>query len=152
MRALAVMIVVVVTLTFFSCSPSDPSGDIGEKIELQYHAGAIPEGIWNFLPYPAHFGYLDGSPTFVLSKSTRPGSSRMVRRIAALDIEIDGADQRWLVAVDTHDSYRIDNLDDANDLMTTHSGIRSTLERWITYHKGLGTVQVRGWKAINAND
>jgi len=152
MRASAVILVAAVMLTFVSCSSTDPSGDIGEKIELTHHAGSIGDGEWNFLPYPAHFGYLDGMPTFVLSKSNSPGSSRMVQRIATLDIVQDGAEQRWIIAIDTHPSYQIDNLQSAKDLMTTHSGIRSTLERWITYHKGLGTVQIKGWKAINTDD
>ncbi len=60
----------------------------------------------------------------------------------------EGEELNWIIANDAHSDFKIKGLDNVNDLMTNHNGIKSTLERWIINRKGIGRVQLKGWKDV----
>jgi len=129
-----------------SCESPSPDANTEPKLEIQHFAGTIPDPEWNFLPYPAHYGQIQGYHVLLLSKAQKVGKSRSIRPVGMLTIKSDSDIENWIIANDAHEDYQITELSSINDLMTNHNGIKSTLERWITNRKGIGRVQLQGWK------
>ena len=131
---------------FLSCESTSPDAGTGLQLEIIHSAGAMPDADWNFLPYPAHYGMIGNYHVLLLSKAPSLGNARSIHPIGMITTIEEGADQNWIIANDAHDDFKIKALDNINDLMTNHNGIKSTLERWIINRKGIGQVQLKGWK------
>ncbi|MBT8220197.1 MAG: hypothetical protein KJP00_10240 [Bacteroidia bacterium] len=119
----------------------------GSKIMvIEARAGTMPaDTSWNFLPYPAHFGTVDGQSTLLISKNARPGKKISVMPIAVIKFQKGQNDYQWLIANDASDKHRIQGLDSIDEMMTIHNGIKSTLERWIINQYGVGEIMLKGW-------
>ena len=133
-------------MAMFACQCSSPDAGIGPQLKIIYPAGTTPDTTWNYLPYPAHYGVMDGKNILLLSKAPKIGATRSINPVAEFVTIENGATSHWIVANDLHKDYKIKGLNDVNDLMTNHNGIKSTLERWILNRKGIGQVQLKGWK------
>ena len=135
-----------------ACNASSPDANKGPQLDIIYEAGTIPDTSWNYLPYPTHYGIMDGRHVLLLSKAPNIGATRSIIPVGVLTTIEDGAEMYWIIANDAHENYKIKGLDNVNDLMTNHNGIKSTLERWILSRKGIGQVQLKGWKEISSLD
>lgn len=137
--------IVAAGLLWGACHPSSPDAGTEPRLDILHIAGEMPEG-WNFLPYPTHYGRQGAEHVFLLTKAPNPGSTRSYTPIGVLSTTEDGKEVNWIIANDALEDFKIDGLEDVNDLMTNHNGIKSTLERWIINRKGIGQVMLKGWK------
>lgn len=138
---------VFVLTAVMACNSSSPDAGMGPQLEIIHRAGTIPDQSWNFLPYPAHYGMIDGDHVLLLSKAPNIGRSRSIVSIGMLTTVEKNETENWIIANDAHEDYKIKGLNNIDDLMTNHNGIKSTLERWITNREAIGQVQLKGWKA-----
>ena len=132
----------------FGCQSSSPDARKGPQLEIIHPAGSIPDINWNFLPYPTHYGMLGDYHVLLLSKAPKLGKTRSIQPIGMITTIEEGEELNWIIANDAHSDFKIKGLDNVNDLMTNHNGIKSTLERWIINRKGIGRVQLKGWKDV----
>jgi len=102
MQRYLILILFVSLVSWMSCNSADPDVGTGLKLEIAYEAGEMPEE-WNFLPYPAHYGVIQGHHVFLLTKAQNPGSSRSINPIATMHTRDGGKEVKWLIANDAHD-------------------------------------------------
>lgn len=152
MRGSWILGLVILLGSTVACRSSSPDAGIGPQLEIIYEAGTMPDLSWNYLPYPAHYGKMNNNHIFLLSKAPSISSTRSIVPIGMLITIEDGKDENWIIANDAHVDYKINGLDNVNDLMTNHNGIKSTLERWILNRKEVGQIQLKGWKETPSID
>jgi len=137
---------VFVLSTMMACNAGSPDAGVGPQLEITHRAGTMPDQSWNFLPYPTHYGLIGGDHVLLLSKAPNIGRNRSIVTVGMLTTVKNGETENWIIANDAHEDYKIKGLNNIDDLMTHHNGIKSTLERWITNREAIGQVQLKGWK------
>ena len=119
----------------------------------------------DFLPYVGNYGFIpstlmdaarggDGDALDVLViGSTQPTGTRMkVKPIAIMQLRDSGEIDTKIIAVPTDPAQRVIQAESFKELLIQYDGAKRIIETWFLSYKGLGTVELLGWKDEQAAD
>ena len=119
----------------------------------------------DFLPYVANYGFIpstlmdparggdgDALDVLVLGETQATGTLLRVKPIAVLDLIDRGEVDTKIIAVPVLDEQRIMRADSFKDLLIEYDGAKRIIETWFLSYKGLGQVELGGWRDGQAAD
>jgi len=148
----------IVLLFFWSCQSSTPANpfyegvtDIQEKkaflMEITNPAGTSSSK--SFLPYPANHGFFtENREVEVLAITNRLDSGQQVAvyPIGTLILQEGTAKRNVIISIPIDSSLHLSPVANFQDFIVTQAGARQIIQDWFLYEKGLGVVDLVGWK------
>ena len=142
----------------WSCQPQETANpfykgvaDIQEKkaflMEITNPAGTSSTN--TFLPYPANHGIFTENPDLeVLAITNRLDSGQQVAvyPIGTLILQEDATTRNIIISIPMDSSLQLSPIVNFQDFIVTQAGARQIIQDWFLYQKGLGVVDLVGWK------
>ena len=113
----------------------------------------------DFLAYPANYGFIpstimdkdkggdgDALDILVLGESQPTGTVLKVKPIAMLELLDGGELDTKIIGVPLDSTLQVVKIDKFEDLLIKYNGIQRIIETWFLNYKGLGKMELVGWK------
>ena len=113
----------------------------------------------DFLPYPANYGFIpstmmekekggdgDALDILVLGESQATGTVMKVKPIAMIELLDGGEIDTKIIGVPLDSTLQVMQIDNFEDLLIKYNGVQRIIETWFLNYKGLGKMQLVGWK------
>ena len=142
--------------------PAGTNRKIEYNSEKQQYQVDILEGkkrIIDFLPYPGNYGFIpstrmdkarggdgDALDILVLGESQPTGTIMKVKPIALLELLDGGEIDTKIIGVPIDSALQIMKIEKFEDLLIKYNAVHRIIETWFLNYKGLGKMQLVGWK------
>ena len=148
----------ILLLFLWSCQPKEPADpfykgvtDIQEKkaflMEITNPAGTSSSK--TFLPYPANHGLFTENPAvevLTITHQLDSGQQVAVYPVGTLILQEGATKRNIIISVPVDSSLQFSPIVNYQDFIVTQAGARQIIQNWFLYEKGLGKVDLVGWK------
>ena len=148
----------IVLLLLWSCQSQESVNpfykgvaDIQERkaflMEITNPAGTSSTN--TFLPYPANHGlFTENSEVEVLAITNRLDSGQQVAvyPVGTLILQEGATKRNIIISVPIDSSLQFSPIVNFQEFIVTQAGARQIIQDWFLYEKGLGVVDLVGWK------
>ncbi|MFK8104411.1 MAG: inorganic diphosphatase [Saprospiraceae bacterium] len=113
----------------------------------------------DFLPYPGNYGFIpstlmdaerggdgDALDVLVIAEQLATGTKVAIIPIAALSLKDNGELDTKVIAIPADTSLQIIKAQDFRRFSMEYSAAKNIIEQWFLNYKGLGQVELLGWK------
>ena len=117
------------------------------NIKVAIPAGQIADN--QFLPYIGNFTYLDQAElvgVLTLSTSQPIGTELAVRPLGTLVLKENHQEKLIIIASPLDTALQLSKTTNFQEFIAANAGEKQIIQDWFLYQKGLGKVELIGWK------